>query len=343
MLTADHIMSEEEEILAQFIEEQIDAPVIVKFAKALAGGASRDTWLVEGLIDNAQHQWVLRRDLETEIFEDTRTRAEEFMLLQIAEENSVIVPHPLWLCMDANLLGKPFFLMDYVDGLSIGVKVVNAPQLQPLHLHLPPLLGQQLAHIHSIDVDDPRLDFLPRPTKGRNPVEEALASTRQMLERLEINNPTMEFGMRWLEQNAPTSNKLVLVHGDYRIGNFLVGERGLHAVIDWEFSHVGDPHEDLAWGCVRDWRFGRGEMQFGGISDREPYIQAYEATAGVKINRDSLDYWEILGNMRWAVTCLSQADRFLSGGSTSVEFASLGRRSAEMQLEFLNLINAKGL
>ena len=56
------------------------------------------------------------------------------------------------------------------------------------------------------------------------------------------------------------------------------------------------------------------------------------------MDRAAVDYWEFLGNVRWGVICLSQANRHLSGKEPSVELASLGRRSAEMQLEALRLI-----
>lgn len=343
MLDLSYEMNDFEASIAKFIMQATGDTAIVKARHTLAGGGSRDTWLLDAVISGHPETLVMRRDLETEIFEHTLTREEEFILLQVAREHDVTVPQPRWLCMDQNILGKPFFLMDYVDGVSIGVKIVHGPLFQPLHQFLPGLLGLELAKIHQIPLDDPRLAFLPQSSIERTPAQQALYAARETLERLHAGNPAIEFGMRWLEQNAPISDTLTLIHGDYRIGNFIVGERGLHAIIDWEFSHIGDPHEDLAWGCVRDWRFGKGHLHFGGISNRDSFVEAYMATGGVKIDLEKLDYWEILGNMRWAITCLSQADRHLSGQDPSVEFASLGRRSAEMQLEFLQLIEAKGL
>jgi aminoglycoside phosphotransferase (APT) family kinase protein len=328
--------------LAQFIAAETGADVVVELQKPIAGGASRDTWLLTASIDENEQQLVLRRDLDTEIFEHTLDREQEYALLQFAYENDVKVPRPRFVCMNNEVLGRPFFLMDYVDGVSIGPKVVHAPRLKPLHAYLPGLLGTQLAGIHSIPFDNPRLAFLSRPNDDRSAAEQALFEARQTVERLQISNPAIELGMRWLEQNAPPDQDRTLIHGDYRIGNFIVGERGLHAIIDWEFSHIGDPHEDLAWPCVRDWRFGNGHLHFGGVSDREPFILAYEEASGRTIDRAVLDYWEIVGNVRWAITCLSQANRHLSGFDPSVEFASLGRRSVEMQYELLRLIQAKG-
>jgi aminoglycoside phosphotransferase (APT) family kinase protein len=89
---------------------------------------------------------------------------------------------------------------------------------------------------------------------------------------------------------------------------------------------------------VRDWRFGNDALRVGGVGGLEPYVAAYEAASGRAIDRAALRFWEVMGNLRWATTCHSQAQRHLSGADPSVEFASLGRRAAEMELEFLTLI-----
>jgi aminoglycoside phosphotransferase (APT) family kinase protein len=118
----------------------------------------------------------------------------------------------------------------------------------------------------------------------------------------------------------------------------MVGRSGLVGVFDWEFAHVGDPHEDLAWPCVRSWRFGQDHLRVGGVGDAEAFYTAYERASGTKVDRDAVWFWETVGNLRWAVGCISQANRHLSGQAPSVELASLGRRACEMELELLDLI-----
>ena len=119
----------------------------------------------------------------------------------------------------------------------------------------------------------------------------------------------------------------------------MVGPEGLTGVLDWEFAHIGDPAADLAWPTVRSWRFGQDHLKFGGIAAQpDEYFDAYERAAGRPIDHRAVAYWEILGNFRWAVGCIVQAGRHLSGQAPSVELASLGRRTAEMELELLDLI-----
>src|SRR5207253_1619477 len=88
-------------------------------------------------------------------------------------------------------------------------------------------------------------------------------------------HPALELARRWLDKNAPGSSRLVLVHGDFRVGNLMVGPDGLRGVFDWEFAHLGDPAEDLAWPCVRSWRFGYDNLTLGGVGQPEEFRQAY--------------------------------------------------------------------
>ena len=122
----------------------------------------------------------------------------------------------------------------------------------------------------------------------------------------------------------------VLVHGDFRTGNYLATERGLEALLDWEFAHWGDRHEDLTWISMRDWRFGKINLPVGGISAREPFYEAYEKASGVPVDRAKALYWEVMGNARWAAGAHQQAERHLSGQSRGIELASIGRRGCGM-------------
>ena len=118
----------------------------------------------------------------------------------------------------------------------------------------------------------------------------------------------------------------------------MVDENGLVAVLDWEFAHVSDPAEDLAWPLVRAWRFGRDELRLGGIAAVEPYLERYAELTGVEVPIDELLAWEVLGNCKWAIGALNQSRRHLQGEERSVELAILGRLAAEMELELLDLI-----
>ncbi|MCK6577898.1 MAG: phosphotransferase family protein [Anaerolineae bacterium] len=319
--------------LAEFIGGASGDSCTIERAAPLAGGASRDMWLIDAVIGVVREHLVLRRDLPTSMVESALSREHEFHLMRVAHAAGVRVARPRWLCADPEILGGPFFLMDYVQGVSIGRKVVAAPDLAQARAALPGQMAGELAKIHHLPVDS--LDFLAHP--GRTPALDAIAQTYAILDALNVRNPALEFALRFAERHAPLPEAITFIHGDFRIGNLIVHHDGLAAIADWEFAHLGDPDEELGYLCMRDWRFG-GAARVGGIADREPFLRAYEAAGGRTVDRRAVDFWELLGNIRWGVICLSQANRHLSGLDPSVELASLGRRSAEMQYEALRLI-----
>jgi aminoglycoside phosphotransferase (APT) family kinase protein len=108
-------------------------------------------------------------------------------------------------------------------------------------------------------------------------------------------------------------------------------------VHDWERAPAGDPAEDLAWMSVRSWRFG-GPKPVGGIGDRDAFFAAYEEAGGGKLDPERVRFWEIFGNLKWGIICISQGRTYLDGRSNSVELASIGRRTAETEWELLSLI-----
>jgi aminoglycoside phosphotransferase (APT) family kinase protein len=281
---------------------------------------------------------ILRMDMGGEIYPEALSRAQEFDLLQIVHQSGVLVPQPRWLCTDPSVLGAPFFVMDRLEGESVGRRIVKDPALAEARKLLPRQMGQQLARIHSIDPFQEALMFLPRPRPEQPSAQMALEVSSRQLWEIDEPHPVLEWTIRWLDKHQPKTIRLAVLHGDYRIGNLMVGPDGLRGIFDWEFAHLGDPAEELAWPCVRSWRYGQDQLRLGGIGDPEEFFAAYEATRETKIDRNAVRYWEIMGNFRWAVGCIVQAERHLSGKAQNLELASLGRRTCEMELELLDLI-----
>jgi aminoglycoside phosphotransferase (APT) family kinase protein len=327
--------------LEDFLGQKTHSAVHVLAARPLAGGASRDTWGIDVHVssgpDAGKHSYVLRRDHGGEITDDALSRDQEFRLLEVVHRAGVPVPRPRWACADAAVLGAPFLIMDRLEGESVARRVVRDASLAEARAKLPRQMGEQLARIHSVGTS-PGLDFLPRPDAGKPPAVAALERAAAQLWRLAEPHPALELSLRWLMQHAPPCPETVLVHGDFRLGNLMVGPDGLVGIFDWEFAHVGDPVEDLAWPCVRSWRFGQDHLRLAGLAGTDDFLTAYREHGGRPVDAFCLRYWEILGNFRWAVGCIAQANRHLSGQTASIECASLGRRTAEMELELLDLI-----
>jgi aminoglycoside phosphotransferase (APT) family kinase protein len=313
------------------------ASVRVGRLERLPGGASRESWVVEATAgEGAPLRFVLRRDPVGQPVNGSRR--DEFALLRVAAEAGVPVPRVHWLEEDPAVLGAPCFVMDFVDGETLARRLLRDDMYAGARATLPEQLAAVLARIHAIDVG--AVPFLAAPGAGETPGAAELGRWEQVYRAITPDaHPALELAFRWLGARVPAPVRVTVVHGDFRIGNVMFGPEGLRAVLDWELAHVGDPLEDIGWLCVRSWRFG-GALPVGGLADRERFFAAYEAAGGVRVDRDAARWWEVLGNLKWAIVCIMQAKTFLDGASRSVELASLGRRVAEMELELLELTDA---
>jgi aminoglycoside phosphotransferase (APT) family kinase protein len=308
--------------------------------RLLAGGASQEAWAVDIALDGDTLDLVMRRDMGGVLTFVTLSRATEFAVISAAYAAGVPVPRPYF--EPAEIGGKPAFFMERVPGDAVGRRITADPAFAGARALLPEQLASALAAIHRVDVRAAGLDGrLQQPRDGRSAVSVELERLYRELDAIDEPHPALELALRWLTLNEPAREAATtLVHGDFRIGNVLVDETGLRAVLDWEFAHVGDPDEDVAWMCVRAWRFGRNDLEAGGIAPRETWIRAYERAAGRTVDRDRVAYLEILGNVKWAIGAAMQSRRHLSGQEPSIELASLGRLCAEMEFEALRAIAA---
>jgi aminoglycoside phosphotransferase (APT) family kinase protein len=132
-----------------------------------------------------------------------------------------------------------------------------------------------------------------------------------------------------------------MVHGDFRMGNLIIRGGDLAAVLDWELVHVGEIYEDLAWFCIRAWRFGAPPSRgAGGLGSIERFLSAYERASGTTVDRVGMRWWLIRATLSWGIICRYQAERHLSGQTRSVELAAIGRRVCETEWDLLDLLEA---
>jgi aminoglycoside phosphotransferase (APT) family kinase protein len=295
----------------------------------IPGGASRETWLAEA--DGGR--WVLRRDPKGR--GSLVPLADEYELISRAAAAGVPVPEPLAFEPEGGRFGTAGLLMAHVEGTSVAPRILRKPEYESARGELTAQLGEALARIHSIDPSS--LDgVLPRPEADA--AVEQIAEWERQLDEIGEPLPAVELGLRWLRANAPAPAEARLVHGDFRLGNLIVDERGLAAVIDWELAHLGDPAEDIGWLCIRSWRFGNDEQPVAGVGQLDELIAAYEGAGGAPVDRERVRYWETFGNVKWAIICARQAHDHLTGVRRSHELASLGRRICEPEWDLLQLV-----
>jgi aminoglycoside phosphotransferase (APT) family kinase protein len=220
-------------------------------------------------------------------------------------------------------------ITEWLEGEALPQKMLRDPDLAPGRSRLTEDCAAALAGIHRIPAgDDLGLERADR-----------LAVYREWLDVIDEPRPVLEFAYRWLAGNRPTPGRPVVAHGDFRLGNLLVDNGGLRAVLDWELAHIGDRHEDLAWPTIRAWRFDR-HRQPGTFPEPGAWLDAYAAAAGTGVTVDvaSFRWWQVAGTWIWAVMSAMLARRHLDGWVASVEHAMIGRRVCESEWDLLELL-----
>ncbi len=312
--------------LGRLLGEQAGEELEVADLVRLSGGASRETWSFTARGTRGERALVLQRERVGGNVASGGMSSEGLLLRAAADAG---VPVPAVVISGAGTdLGASFVVTERVDGETIPRRILRDDTFASARPVLARQAGAALAAVHQIDVE--RVPALPG--------EDQVAQFRAILDLLGEPHPAFELGLRWLDENRPDGAAHTVVHGDFRLGNLIVGPEGLRAVLDWELAHLGDPIEDLGWFCVRAWRFG-SPLRAGGVGTVEDLLDGYEAAGGAPVSPDALRWWETMGTLKWGVMCIVQAATHLSGASRSVELAAIGRRTAENEEDVLALIH----
>jgi aminoglycoside phosphotransferase (APT) family kinase protein len=209
-------------------------------------------------------------------------------------------------------------ILSAVDGETIARKILRDPEFATARANLTRDFGHALAQLHRI----------PASSVPGLVHQDQVSTYRTFLDGTGQPHPAFELAFKWLEAHRPPPAPSAFVHGDFRLGNVIVGPRGLAAVIDWELAHIGDPMEDLGWLCTKAWRFG-SPRPVAGVGEYQQLIDAYEAAGGRRVDPDVLLWWEVVGTLKWGIMCIGQASTHTSGAARSHELAAIGRRVCE--------------
>jgi aminoglycoside phosphotransferase (APT) family kinase protein len=306
--------------LATALAPVLGAPVEITELRKLTGGASRETW---SFTANGE-ALILRRDPAGRPSAPGVMRREADVM-RACTRAGLRAPEVL-LDDDGALLGTTGLVMRSVPGETIARRILRDDEYAVARKVLVRDLAVFLAGLHAID---------PAEVPGvESPDPMAIWDKYQ---RLSQRSATFERAHDWLLEHRPPHVADALVHGDLRMGNVIVGPDGLRAVIDWELIHRGDPHEDLAWLCLKAWRFGEPH-EVGGLGSIDELVDAYEHAGGRTVDRGSLHWWLVNKTFTWGVGCMLQADIHLSGRVRSVDLAAVGRRVAEQEWDLVELL-----
>jgi aminoglycoside phosphotransferase (APT) family kinase protein len=330
-----------EEQIAAYLEHQMpDARDIeVSGLWRIPGGASRETWSFDATWREGEAQtgrgFILRRDPEASLLETERYV--EFRVYQALKDTDVPVPEVYWLEDDPRWLERPFFVMGRLPGESSPQALVAGT----LDVDMEAIAQRKveiLASIHGLDWQALGLDFLGAPEGPERCGQHEMDRWETIMRQQALEpQPVLEVALAWLRAHQAVAQRVTLVHGDYRTGNFLMEKDRITGVLDWEMVHLGDPLEDVAWGCVRSWRWA-GDARVGGLMLREDFYRRYEKASGLKVDREAVRFWEVLGNFKWAIICLTGARSFAEGRSKDAIHAFTAKFKPDIEAEIIRLI-----
>jgi aminoglycoside phosphotransferase (APT) family kinase protein len=303
----------------------LPGPVVVTGMDRLSGGASRQTWSVDVNAGGSSRRIVVQRKRPGGLGAGMVLEAS---LIRHARDAGVPVATVLADTNDVTLIGGEAMVVDYLPGESVASRLLRQPEFANARAVLAAQAAAALAAIGAMD---------PNAVAGLRH-DDQLDGVAALHRGMDRAQPVFELALRWLQAHRPDPPEhLRVVHGDYRLGNFLVDGDGLVAVLDWELAHLGDTAEDLAWACVKAWRF-QGAGAALGLADIDQWVDAYVAAGGERPGQDRLRWWLVFGTLRWGVICELQAAAHLTGMVDSVELAVLGRRVAETEHDLLGLL-----
>jgi aminoglycoside phosphotransferase (APT) family kinase protein len=312
--------------LAPFLSERLGVDdLLVEDVFRFADGFSWETWRITCSWHGGQErrQFIVRRVPECGLLDWYDVDVEWRLLTAVRGRGAVPTAEPLWLDRDGAATGKPMMLVEHVAG------VVPTPWNFPQHfpdLEVRQGLVRELARIgariHALP-----LDSVPADLRGAaaDPAAEVDYWNQTYLRDRTVPVPVLDLAFAWLRRwRDAVSQQRTLVHGDFRVGNFIVADGRIRAMLDWEGAHVGDAVEDLANCCMR--LMGGGATSVGGVLTVEEFLRTYEEESGRAVSREAFQYWLVFGSTRSAVTFLTAARRFREGRTDDVRFAALSQQ-----------------
>ena len=317
--------------VARFLEESLlgTSECIVSNVEQMGVGWSHETWLFQASWNDSQggattRSFCLRLDPGTSLLRNMSDLGEQFRVLRCLEGTGVPAPSAYWYEEGSDVLGAPFLVMEKVPGecpspwSQAGRKYYQAAAERG---KLPLAFIEALASIHTTDWRQAGLDFLGVPQPGKGFALHQIAKWRNLIEETAYEgHPVLTDLVCWLEENAPTTDQFVLVHGAYRTGNVLVDADSVSAVLDWELQAIGDPMFDVAY-VLSDLNRDRDSTLLSNLVDRDLFMRAYQELTGISIDLELCRYFQLLYAFRSAAFWISAADLYSSGRSNDLRLA----------------------
>ncbi|MEE9254820.1 MAG: phosphotransferase family protein [Pseudomonadales bacterium] len=310
----------------------------------IPGGASRETYraTVSYRKDGREIRqgMILRRDPTSSLIDTEREL--EYRAYVAMQNTDVPVPKPLFLEQDARWLDRAFFVMEEISGCESGAAAIGQPPYDEHREQLGRRKWAILGHLASLDPTGLGLDDVMEVPALDQCAARELAYWESVIDEDELSpQPIARATIRWLRRNLPApAQKLAVVHGDYRIGNFLYDRAGeIRGILDWEMCHLGDPLEDLAWSLDPLWCWPDKSLA-GHLLPRSEAIDHWQRVSGLRFDPEAFRWWQVFAAFKglaiWISSCRDYADGEHKAPITALAGWFMSDRHNRILLDYLS-------
>jgi aminoglycoside phosphotransferase (APT) family kinase protein len=317
--------------LGRYLSARWNAEATVAAVSRIPGGASRETWKCQVTAGDVRRGVIVRIDPETSLIDTDR--ATEYRAIEAAFKSGLPAPEPLFLEHDLGWIGRPFSVTSEVTGCQSSPEGIPIEHREALGARKWRLLGQ----IARLDPFALGLGDVMPATSAETCALEQLDYWAKVIADDEIHpNPVAEAAIRWLRRRPPPpAQKLSLVHGDYRTGNYLYTPDGdIKAILDWEMAHIGDPLEDLAWSLDPLWCWADPELA-GRLLPHPKAIALWEEGSGLKVDPQAFRWWQVFASVKGIGIWISSSEDFQNGAAKAPILAMAGWLMTDRQQRIL--------
>lgn len=297
--------------VSQWLVEHIDGVELPLAFHLIAGGHSNLTF---GVTDAQGVIYVLRRPPLGHVLESAHDMAREHKIVAALVDSSVPVAGALGLCSDVSVNEAPFYIMDYVAGPVLHDAEIAAEQTAEQRHKLGLNVVDVLSALHAINPDDVGLGDLGR--KEAYLARQLKRWNKQWVASKTHEIPAMEDVSTLLEEQMPEQVGATIVHGDYRLGNMIIGDGQIAALLDWELCTLGDPLADFGY-LLNSW-IAPGEAAedvsptaAGGFVTRAELTDRYALATGRDLS--AINYYRAFSHWRLAAIGQGVYKRYLVG------------------------------
>lgn len=289
----------------------------------IGGGQSNPTYRVR----HGDHDMVLRKQPNGTILRGAHAIDREYRVMAALKQTDVPVPNAILFHEDPELLGTPFYLMEFVNGrvfADCALPELSPEERRALYLSM----AETLARLHAVRPESVGLGDFGKP--GNYFSRQLHRWTSQLEASTSAKDPALRALGRQLTEHLPAEDhRISIAHGDFRLGNMLVHrtEPRVIAVLDWELSTLGHPLADLGF-CCMPWHTSPDEyggiygQTIDGIPAEDEFVAHY--MSALPDGGTLLPFHIAFALFRFAVIFVGIMDRAAAGNAADPEARRLG-------------------